>query len=39
VALIPGTNFGAPNCARLSFTLEPELFGIACKKIAKFLKS
>ncbi len=39
VALIPGTNFGAPNCARLSFTLDPELFEMACKKVAKFLKS
>lgn len=38
VALIPGTNFGAPNCARLSFTLDPELFELACKKVAKFLK-
>lgn len=37
VALVPGSNFGAPNCARLSFTLDPELFAIACKKIAKFL--
>lgn len=39
VALIPGSNFGAPNCARLSFTLEPELFEQACKKVAKFLKN
>lgn len=38
VALIPGTNFGAPNCARLSFTLDPELFEQACKKVAKFLR-
>lgn len=38
VALIPGSNFGALNCARLSFTLDPELFEQACKKVAKFLK-
>jgi aspartate aminotransferase len=38
VAIIPGTNFGAPNCARLSFTLDPELFEQACKRIALFLK-
>lgn len=39
VALIPGSNFGAPNCARLSFTLDPELFEQACKKVANFLRS
>lgn len=39
VALVPGTNFGAPNCARLSFTLDPELFEQACRKVAIFLKA
>lgn len=38
VAVVPGTNFGAANCARLSFTLDPELFTQACKRVAKFLK-
>jgi len=37
VALIPGTNFGLINSARLSYALDSELFAKACERLCLFL--
>ena len=39
VVLVPGTNFGLPNSARLALVLDPSDFALATNKIIKFLNT
>ena len=39
VAIIPGSNFGLINSARLSYALDPTLFAKACERLCLFLNA
>lgn len=39
VGVVPGTNFGIQNSARISFTLDPDHFAKACYQLCHFLQA